>query len=98
MKKDINAITKQLKEQYPRLSSQYKIESLGLFGSYVRNEQQEDSDLDLLVSFFETPSFFTFLELENCLSDILDTKVDLVMKDALKPNIGKQILREVVML
>ncbi len=96
--KDITEISKQLKEKLPLLSSKYKIETLGLFGSYVRNEQQEDSDLDLLVSFSEPPGLLKFMELENYLSDILHTKVDLVMKEALKPNVGKRILKEVVML
>jgi predicted nucleotidyltransferase len=96
--KDISEITKQLKEKLPLLSSKYKIEALGLFGSYVRDEQQENSDLDLLVSFSEPPSLLKFMELENYLSDILHTKVDLVMKEALKPNLGKRILKEVVML
>ncbi|MBU0967472.1 MAG: nucleotidyltransferase family protein [Proteobacteria bacterium] len=96
--KDITEISKQLKEELPLLSSKYKIEALGLFGSYLRNEQHENSDLDLLVSFSEPPSLLKFMELENYLSDILHTKVDLVMKDALKPNLGKRILKEVVML
>ena len=98
MKQDLAVITKQITEELPRLSAQYKIKSLGLFGSYVRNEQHEGSDLDLLVSFSEPPSFLKFIELENYLSNILHTKVDLVMKEALKPNIGKRILEEVVML
>ena len=96
--KDITEISKQLKEKLPLLSSKYKIEALGLFGSYVRNEQQENSDLDLLVSFAEPPSLLKFIELENYLSDMLHTKVDLVMKESLKPNLGKRILKEVVML
>lgn len=88
--KDITEISKQLKEKLPLLSSKYKIEALGLFGSYVRNEQQENSGLDLLVSFAEPPSLLKFIELENYLSDILHTKVDLVMKEALKPNNRKK--------
>ena len=78
------------------MAKQYHVESLGVFGSYVRNEQKADSDLDLLVTFSKTPGLLRFIELENHLSDLLGIKVDLVMKDALKPNIGKHILREVV--
>jgi predicted nucleotidyltransferase len=85
-----------LQEQLPLLAEQYRVESLGVFGSYVRNEQSSDSDLDLLVTFHEPLSLLRFIELENYLSDLLGVKVDLVMKDALKPRIGERILNEVV--
>jgi len=85
-----------LHEQLPLLAEQYRVESLGVFGSYVRNEQSPDSDLDLLVTFHEPLSLLRFIELENYLSDLLGVKVDLVMKDALKPRIGERILNEVV--
>jgi predicted nucleotidyltransferase len=72
------------------------METLGVFGSYARDEQKSTSGLDLLVTFSKTPGLLRFIELENHLSDLLDVKVDLVMKATLKPNIGKHILREVV--
>ena len=53
-----------------------------------------ESDLDLLVTFSETPGLFAFVALENHLSDVLGIEVDLVMKDSLKPNIGERILAE----
>ena len=52
--------------------------------------------MDILVTFSETPSLFKFIELENFLSDNLGIKVDLVMRDALKPAIKKRILSEVI--
>lgn len=78
------------------IEKQFKVNYLGIFGSYVRNEQEEYSDIDILVDFFEVPSLFQFIRLENHLSELLQTKVDLVMKEALKPNIGKRILKEVI--
>ena len=95
---DIKHIKEKLVSLLPTLKKQYKLKTLGLFGSYVRNEQKEGSDLDVLVSFYEKPSLFKYIELENYLSDILHAKVDLVMKEALKANIGRRILKEVVML
>jgi len=50
--------------------------------------------LDILVSFSKTPGLFEFIRLENYLNDLLGIKVDLVMRTALKPNIGKQIISE----
>lgn len=87
---------KTLRQQFPSLTERYGVETLEVFGSYVRAEQRQDSDLDLLVTFRKTPGLLSFLALENQLSDLLGVKVDLVMKDALKPSIGKNILREAV--
>ena len=80
------------------LQEQYKVSELGIFGSYVRQEQTENSDVDLLVEFSETPSLLKFVNLENYLSDNLGIKVDLVHKKGLKPRIGERILAEVIYL
>lgn len=85
-----------LRQQRPILAEQYNVATLELFGSYVRQEQHEGSDLDILVTFSKPPSLFKFVRLENHLSDTLGVKVDLVMKDSLKPAIGKNILREAI--
>ncbi len=85
-----------LRRQIPMLAERYGVEKLEVFGSYVRSEQRKDSDLDILVTFKEVPSLLTFIAIENYLSDLLGVKVDLVMKDSLKPKIGQQILREAI--
>ncbi|MBC7319893.1 nucleotidyltransferase family protein [bacterium] len=79
------------------LKIKYGVKEIGIFGSYVRNEQGQSSDIDILVEFEKTPSLLEFINLENYLSDILGIKVDLVMKDSLKPNIGRHILEEVIL-
>jgi predicted nucleotidyltransferase len=94
-KPDLDIFTKILRQKLPFLEERYQVESLGVFGSYVRGSQREDSDLDLLVTFRNLPSLLQFIELENYLTDLLGIKVDLVMKDDLKPRIGDQVLREV---
>ena len=86
-----------LQQQMPNLTEQYSVATLEVFGSYVRHEQRRDSDLDILVTFNKPPSLFKIVRLENHLSDILSVKVDLVMKDSLKPAIGENILREAVL-
>jgi predicted nucleotidyltransferase len=85
-----------LRQQKPFLVERYGVESLEVFGSYVRGEQKSSSDLDVLVTFREDPSLLTFIRMENDLSDALGVKVDLVMKNALKPAIGESILSEAV--
>jgi predicted nucleotidyltransferase len=85
-----------LRQHLPEISRKYSVSYLGIFGSYVRGEQEPESDLDILVEFEEAPSLFEYIRLEDYLSEILGVKVDLVMKSALKPAIGKHILEEVV--
>lgn len=95
-KRSLNKILEILRQQTPMLAERYSVETLEVFGSYVRAEQTKDSDLDILVTFREVPSLLTFLAIENYLSDLLGIKVDLVMKDSLKPKIGQQLLREAI--
>lgn len=94
----LKAIKIKLKKIEPLLRERFKVKRIGIFGSFLRGKEKRGSDLDILVEFEEEPGFFEFLELEEYLSKILKVKVDLVMKDALKPLIGKHILEEVVYL
>ena len=80
------------------LEKKYGVKSLAVFGSFARGEEKPDSDMDILVEFSRPVGFFTFLDLEQHLSDKLGIKVDLVTKNALKPKIGKRILHELVYL
>jgi uncharacterized protein len=92
--KELSHLLEILRQELPKLKEEYSIETLEVFGSYVHAEGKTTSDLDLLVTFSELPSLFKFIKIENRLSDLLGVKVDLVMKDALKPAIGKRILSE----
>jgi hypothetical protein len=85
-----------LRLHLPEIRERYKVKSLAVFGSFVRNDQEMSSDLDVLVEFSKTPSLFEFVEIELYLSDLLGVKVDLVMKDGLKARIGRHILGEAV--
>ena len=87
-----------LKENFELISREYKVKTIAVFGSYVRGEQKEESDVDILVEFNKPIGFFKFIELEDYLSNILGQDVDLVSKKALKPRIGKRILEEAVFL
>jgi len=94
--KKIDAMIKKLREHRPVLQKKYKVSNLEVFGSYIRKEQKKGSDLDILVEFSETIDLFMFMELEEFLRSIVDVKVDLVMKGALKPRIRENILSEAV--
>lgn len=97
MKYTTEQILSILRNELPYLKEKYKVKSLSLFGSYVKKTQTSGSDLDILVTFHEVPGFIKFVNLENYLSDKLDLKVDLVMRDALKKNIGDRIKEEAVL-
>jgi predicted nucleotidyltransferase len=85
-----------LREKLPDLRELYSVKSLGVFGSYVRGEQKKRSDLDLLVEFEHAPDLFKFMDLEDYLGKQLGIKIDLIPRRALKGEIGKRILDEVV--
>jgi len=84
-----------LEDHKDEIIKKYKVKEIGVFGSYVKNLQNNGSDLDILVDYSEPVSFFQFLELEEYLENLFHLKVDLVSKKALKPKIGEQILREI---
>ena len=94
MKKDYENISLALRKEMPKLNAEFNVATLEVFGSYIRNEQNSNSDLDVLVTFSKAPDLLQFIELEHHLSDLLGLKVDLVMRSALKPNIGKRITAE----
>lgn len=57
---------------------------VGIFGSFARGDNKKGSDIDILVEFKYTPSLLTLIRLENELSEILGSKVDLVTTGSLK--------------
>ena len=97
-KRELKEIGKILKVNKPLLEKRFKIKEIGLFGSRVRGEERKKSDLDILVGFYEVISLLDFVALERELSELTGEKVDLVMKSALKPRIGRNILSEVMYL
>jgi predicted nucleotidyltransferase len=94
--KNLNEIKSTIDAHKSFLKKRFKVKSMAIFGSYLRSEQNKNSDIDILVEFYETIDLFEFMGLENYLSEILNNKVDLVMRDTLKPRIKDRILREAV--
>ncbi|MBC7908535.1 MAG: nucleotidyltransferase family protein [Rhodospirillaceae bacterium] len=96
--RSVDDIISQLRALEPELKRRYPICALGVFGSYVRGEQREDSDLDVLIEIGEGMTLPAYVGLQMELSDALGLKVDLADKAALKRRIGERILAEVRML
>lgn len=76
--------------------SPHNLRSLGVFGSFSRNEENESSDIDLLVEFEESPNLLELIGLEQELSDLLNRKVDLVTKSSLSPLLGTFVEKDLI--
>jgi predicted nucleotidyltransferase len=88
---DIEIIVKANKHY---LNERFKVKELAVFGSYLHGDQKANSDLDLLVEFYGPIGLFDFIKLENELTRLLGIKVDLVMKDSLKPRLKDRVVKE----
>ena len=93
---NIERVLARLRALLPELRERYGVDTFEVFGSTVRADAGPESDLDLLVTFTETPDLLTFIALENDLSERLGVPVDLVMRRALKPRLRGRILREAI--
>ena len=95
--KNLENIKRVLKDHTSEIAEKFGVKEIGIFGSYVRGEQEEGSDVDILVEFKEGyKTFDNYMDLKFYLEELLGLKVDLVSKSALKPRIKPHILREVV--
>jgi len=92
-KDEILDLLKNLKEQ---IRKKYKVKKIGLFGSYIANTQNSESDVDILVEFEDNADLFDFSGLGLFLEEKLGQKVDLVPKNALKPELKTIILNQVI--
>ena len=93
--KEIKRILNAHKDEIKR---KYKVKEIGIFGSFVRGEQRKDSDIDIFVEFEEVPDLFKFIELERYLETLLQVKVDLVRKKAIRKELKEQILTEAIII
>lgn len=74
------------------------INYLGLFGSFARGEENEKSDVDILINFNEVKSFFQLGRIQETLENLFNRKVDLILKDNLKESLKNYILQDLVTL
>ena len=95
---DKETIVNLLSAEKKHLHERFHVSELGLFGSYIRGESTETSDIDVLVDFDGSVDLFDLVEMEEYLASKLNRKVDVVIKRALRPSIGEQILQEVMYL
>jgi uncharacterized protein len=94
MNRNLDYFIKQLKDLKPEIIEKYSVNEISIFGSFARDKATKDSDLDILVSFSDTPDLFDLASLNIFLEEQLGIKVDLVPDINLKPIIAKSIYTE----
>ena len=88
-----------LQDHMPELEREYGVASLALFGSYVRGEEREDSDLDVLVDLNRPMGMLAFIALGDYLSELVGKRVDLTTtRSALERRSGKKLIQEAVLI
>lgn len=92
----LDEIKAELQVLKPTLKKRFKVETIDIFGSYARGEQNEKSDVDLLITYCEPVSFFVTYDLQSYLRRKLHVKVDVVSKKFVNPYIKNRVLQEAI--
>lgn len=92
----IDEIRKVLQNSKDYFEEKYFVDKFFLFGSYAKNQQTPDSDIDLLVSFKQPVDMFAFIDLQEYLTRLFDKKIDLGTSNSLKKFIKDKILKEAI--
>lgn len=98
MARDVQSLLRQLEGVAEEIRRRYRAEIVGIFGSYVRGEQRETSDLDVLVRFTPGATLFDLVGLADFLEERLGIRVDIVPVDTLREEIRDRVLQEAVYL
>lgn len=85
-----------LAEHKDEMQEKFGLKKIGLFGSYARNEQNADSDIDLAVEIQSDNTFRSFFGLKQFIEEHLHQHVDLGIESALKPIAKEYVLREII--
>lgn len=87
-----------MSEHKKELRERFKVKEIGIFGSYIRGEQRKRSDIDVLIEFEEPISLLRLVGAKNYLKRIIGTKVDVIPKKDVRPELKEIIFKEVVYL
>jgi len=93
---DKQIILRQLTDRMEEMRQRFSVRRLSIFGSVVRGEASEGSDVDVLVAFDRKASFDIFMDLKFYLEELLGMGVDLVTDKALRPQVRRAIEREMI--
>ena len=93
--KDLSTIKQIIKELKPELEKKFHVSSIGIFGSIVRHDFSENSDVDIIVDFSQ-PIGIEFIDLADLLEEKFHEQVDLISKKGIKPQYFSSIENEIV--
>lgn len=85
-----------LKKEKSTIQNRFKVKTLGVFGTIARGNATPESDVDILIELDETIDLFSFARLQLYLSELLEKKVDLVLKTEIKSRLKESILKETI--
>ncbi len=92
----LSQIITTLQQHKKTLHDRYKVQRLGVFGSYVRGDIHSGSDVDVLIEFYEPVSLLGLVSLENYISSILGIKADVVPEEDLRAELKDKVLQDVI--
>jgi len=92
---DKRNITLILRENKARLIKKYHLTSIGVFGSFTRDDFRDDSDIDILIE-YEQPIGIEFIDLAQELEELLKRPVDLVSRNGIKPKYFEEIQKDLI--
>jgi len=84
-----------LRTKKDEMNKQYGVTRIGLCGSYARDEQREDSDIDIVVELESANTFRSFFGLKFYLEEMFGQQVDLGIEHAIKPAVRENILKTI---
>ena len=91
----LETVKNDLRELKPELSTRFYVDTIGLFGSVLRDDFSENSDIDIIVE-FKKPVGVEFIDLADFLESKFHRRIDLVSKKGVKPNYFAEIEKEIV--
>jgi len=94
----LNEIVKILKPHKKDVFKNYNLKELGIFGSIVREENNSKSDIDIIVEYKVIPDLLKYIELERHIENILNSNVDLVIKNSIRDELKESVLNDAVFL
>ncbi len=94
--KSLNMIKDLIQSLKVTIRTEYKAEVVGIFGSFVRGEEKESSDIDILVKFNDDADLFDFIGLSIFLEEKLGRSVDVVPYDTLRTELKERIMKETI--
>jgi len=92
---DKNTIIDILIKEFPKLRNDFKVKKIGLFGSYAQNQANEDSDIDLIIEFYE-PIGLKFILLCDYLENLFNKRVDVLTPEGLKSIRVKKVVDNIL--